>query len=121
MIKIDHEKSIAIIEIHGTAEMPDIQRAIKALLENPDHLDGMDEIWDFREASLESFTRKDLQDLALFISKHLDKLAKRTALVVKNDLEFGIGRMWDVYAESDAPQERKLFRDIEEAFDWLAT
>lgn len=120
MVKIDREKAIAIIEIRGTPKISDVRQAIEALLENPDHSDGMDEIWDFREASLTAITTKDLQTLAIYVSQYIGKLAKRTAFVVKNDLEYGIGRMWEVYAE-DAPQKRQLFRDIEDAFDWLSS
>ena len=121
MIKIDHEKSIAIIEISGTPKMSDIKQKIIDLMGNPEHFDGMDELWDFRNASLASLTAENIQALSSFVGENLDKLAQRTALVVRRNLEYGIGRMWEAYAEVDAPQKRKLFRDIEEAIDWLTT
>lgn len=118
MIKIDREKSIAVITVQGTPKVSDIRHTIEALLDHPDHLDGMDEIWDFREASL-TFSANELEDLALFVNQHLDKLARHTALVVSKDLEYGIARMWSAYAEAKAPQVRHIFRDMEEALDWL--
>ena len=120
MIRIDHEKAMVVVEIHEKPTTMDIQEAIKAILDNPDHVDGMDEVWDFRHASLTDFTVDNLQSLAMFVSQHLDQLARRTALVVGRDLEHGIARMWIAYAEERAPQERRIFRDVEAALEWLA-
>ena len=77
MITIYRERAIAIIEIHGTPTIEDIKETIDALLKHPDHLDGMDEIWDFRQAAMASFTAEDLRTLALFVKQHLDRLARR--------------------------------------------
>ena len=122
MIKIDLVKNIAFIEVGGTPTHIEIQESINELLKHPDHTDGMDEIWDFRTASMISFNEKELNILAGFVKEHLPKLAKRTALVIAKDLDYGIGRMWMSYAEiSDAIQERQLFRNFEEAVEWLVS
>jgi len=80
----------------------------------------MDEVWDFRNASLANFTVEDLVSLAPSLSQHLDRLGRRVALVVGRDLEYGVGQMWGAYAEENAPRERRLFRCMEEACGWLA-
>ena len=122
MIKIDLVKNIAFIEVGGTPTHIEIQEAIIELLKHPDHTDGMDEVWDFSKASVKSFNEKELGILANFVKERLPRLAKRTALVVAKDLDYGIGRMWMSYAEmSDAIQERQLFRNIEEAVEWLVS
>lgn len=120
MVKIDLAKNIAFIEVNGTPTRRDIQESIDELLKNPDHIDGMDEIWDFSKASMKSFNEKELRDLASYVKARLPKLAKRVAYVVAEDLDYGIGRMWLANAEIfGANQERQLFRSREEAVAWL--
>ena len=122
MIKIDLEKNIASIQINGTPTYLELKEYIDAILTHPDHRDGMDEIWDFSNASLLSLYEKELRILAVFVEERLPKIAKRVAYVIADDVDYGIGRMWMVYAvKSDAHQERKLFRTMEEAIDWLAS
>lgn len=120
MVRIDLEKSIAVIELQGKLTILNVHETVEALLSNPDHKDGMNEVWDFRNASLANFTVEDLTSLAPFLTLHLDRLGKRAALVVGRDLEYGIGQMWSAFAEERAPRERRLFRTMEEAYLWLA-
>jgi hypothetical protein len=120
MVSIDRERGIALIEVQGQPTFHNIHEIVEALLRNADHRDGMDEVWDFRHASLANFTIEDLVSIARFLNDHIDRLGKRAALVVGRDVEYGIGQMWAGYAEENAPRERRLFRCMEEAFDWLA-
>ena len=119
MIQIDPKKNLAVIEINGKPTILNICEIVETLLSNPDHTDGMDEVWDFRNASLANFTIEDLTFLAPFLARHLDRLGKRAALVVGRDVEYGIGQMWGAFAQEKAPRERRLFRSMEDAFLWL--
>ena len=121
MVRIDREKKIAVLEIQGTTTFLNIHEIIEALLSHPEHTDGMDEVWDFRDASLANFTAEDLIAIAALLTQHLDRLGRRAALVVGRDLEYGIGQMWRAFAEENAPRDRRLFRSMEEAFAWLAS
>ena len=119
MIQIDLIKNLAVIEIQGQPTILNICEIVEMLLSSPGHTDGMDEVWDFRNASLANFTSEDLTFLAPFLARHLDRLGRRAALVVGRDLEYGIGQMWGAFAEEKAPRERRLFRSMEDAFQWL--
>ena len=122
MIKVEPVKSIVVIEVVGTPTHIEIQEAIDEFLRHPDHKDGMDEIWDFRKASMASFNESKLRILADFVKERLPKLAKRVAYVIAKDVDYGIGRMWMTYADIlNAKQERQLFRNMEEAVAWLAS
>lgn len=120
MIQIDLKRNLAVIEIHGQPTIVNICEIVETLLSNPDHTDGMDEVWDFRDASLANFSIEDLTFLAPFLARHLDRLGRRAALVVGRDVEYGIGQMWEAFAKEYAPRERRLFRTMEDAFLWLA-
>lgn len=121
MIKIDLEKKIAFIEIGGSPTHIEIQHSIDELLNHPNHREGMDEIWDFRTASITSINENELKTLANFVQKHIHKLANRVAYVVEKNIKYySIGRMWMVYAEiSNVNQEREIFYNIEDAEKWL--
>ena len=119
MIQIDRESAIAVIEINGIPTKTNIQETIEELLNHLDHVDGMDEIWDFRNALLADVTAEHIQSCIPTIARHLDRLGKRAALVAGSELGFGLGIMWEVYAEDKAPRERCIFRDMESALGWL--
>lgn len=61
MIKIDADKNIAYIEVSNTPTHTDIIEAVEELFNHPDHVDGMNELWDFTNASMESFDREELK------------------------------------------------------------
>ncbi len=120
MIRIDLGKEIAFIEIGGTPTLSEIQESIGELLDHPDHKAKMDEIWDFRSASMSSFGREELQGLAACVKVHLAQLGERVAHVIAKDVDYGIGRMWTTYASIyGANQHRTVVYSIEDALRWL--
>ena len=69
-----------------------------------------------------SFNENELVILASYVKERLPKLAKRVAYVVAEDIDYGIGSMWLSNASiSIVNQERKLFRNIEEAVHWIVS
>ncbi len=111
--------TVAAVELHGSLQRADIERAILALLAHPAYVGGMNELWDFRNAHIARIQASDLMALARFVALHLERLGKRTAIVVGRDVDYGVARMWEGYAEQAAPQERRVFRDRDEAMAWL--
>lgn len=118
-ITIDKASKIAIVDVGEACSISDIQKATTAMLAHPDHIDKMESIFDFRNANLASITSRDMERYAKWLAPHIPRLALRTAILVTRDLEFGIIRMWNVYSENDAPQQRKVFRDMDKAREWL--
>lgn len=118
-ITIDKVSKIAIVDVGEACKISDMQEATTALLAHPDHIDNMESIFDFRNANLESITSRDMKIYAKWLAPYVPRLALRIAILVARDLEFGIVRMWDVYSENDAPQQRKVFRDMDKAREWL--
>jgi hypothetical protein len=61
-----------------------------------------------------------LDDLHVIIEKTREKWAGgKTAILVARDLDFGVARMFQVFAEGIAV-EFEVFRDVESAYAWLA-
>ena len=118
-IQIDSESAIALIDVGEASTVSEIERAIEALLAHPDYVDGMDSIFDYRRCDFSKARPEDLKSIAHFLVPHLPRFAKRVSLVVDRDLEYGVARMYGVYAEEIAPRERRIFRDIDAAREWL--
>ncbi|MFC1884548.1 hypothetical protein ACFL2O_07245 [Thermodesulfobacteriota bacterium] len=78
-------------------------------------------LWDFREADLSKIKTEEFAELARLIKRKADlRQGGKTALVFKRDLEFGLGRMFEVFSElEDLSFEFMSFRSIEEAREWL--
>lgn len=118
-ISIDTHNKIAIIDVGKMTTLNELQDAVLALLTHPDHVDGMEAIFDFREADLVNISREDINSYAKWLYPYLPKLAVKVATVVSRDLEFGIVRMWNTYSEGIIDQSRMIFREMDAAQEWL--
>lgn len=88
---------------------------------------GLDEkqtlfvIWDFSKVSNIDLPIEKMYQI-LTIGKKLAELRKtgKTAIVVPQDLGFGLGRMYEAYSEIEMfPTENRAFRTMEQAWQWL--
>ena len=71
-------------------------------------------------------TSNDLTGDDIFaISEYSAKLGellegKKMAVVLQDDLDYGLGRMWKSFTEVRAPFEIQLFRDRDKAEKWIS-
>ena len=78
-------------------------------------------LWDITRADLSSWQADQIISLVKKAKgySHL-RAGGKTAIVISKDLNFGISRMFQSYAENDKIEfEIKVFRDIEKAKEWL--
>ena len=74
---------------------------------------------DVRESrSLANRSIEEIRRIAEFIGPHAERIGGRCAVVTGNDLQFGLGRMGAVHAES-VGVNASIFRDIAPALEWL--
>lgn len=118
-VQIDLESAIALVDVGEASSTAEIINAIETLLAHPDYVDGMDSIFDYSRCDFSKLSAENLKSVAHFLVPHLPRLAKRINLVVGRDLEYGLARMYGVYAEDIAPRERHIFRDIDSAREWF--
>jgi hypothetical protein len=78
-------------------------------------------LWDLTDASLADLTREDAKAILATAMAHCDsRRAGRTAIVAPGDLEFGMCRMYGIFAElRDHPVAHGVFRGEAEARAWL--
>ncbi|MEX0941517.1 MAG: hypothetical protein WD002_03125 [Pseudomonadales bacterium] len=117
-IAIDTSLAIAWLQLEGAIAVRHIIEVSDAELSHPDFTDGMDTIWDMRQADLRAVTPDAMLEILRRVKPRHSRLAKRAAFLVDSDLQFGIIRMWQVYGQ-DVPQDREIFRDSDDALKWL--
>lgn len=118
-VQVDSESAIALVDVGEASSVAEIIKAVEALLAHPDFVDGMDAIFDYSRCDFSKVSAEDLKSIARFLVPHLSRFANRVNLVVERDLEYGLARMYGVYAEEIAPSERRIFRDIDTAREWF--
>jgi hypothetical protein len=66
-------------------------------------------------------TTDDMRSIAKLNNQYSAKLGHaKCALLLTHDLEFGLGRMWEVFVENEWDVTEKLFKSREEAIKWLS-
>ncbi len=79
------------------------------------------ELVDGREVNRHASTRQGLELLSSMVKQAEDEIRGRhVAMVATDDLTFGMFRMWELRRE-DLDYEVRVFRDFDEALDWLKT
>lgn len=116
-VRIDLEERIAWIDLGSAAAVTEIREKLSQLLAHPDYDAGLDVIYDCRRADFSAISATDLQSLAGFLAANRYR-PKRSAMVVSRDVDYGVARMWAVYAQA-RPTERAVFRQVDEAHDWI--
>jgi hypothetical protein len=78
-------------------------------------------IWDLGNGSLHKIPPRDLRSIVERAGPYtVARAGGRTAIVVHNDLDFGLSRMFEAFAElGEVPFEIRVFRDITGAKEWL--
>ena len=79
------------------------------------------EFVDLSDADMRQVTTRGLEALAKDIEKIFSKLgieSIKTAVYSPSDMPFGLGRVYQAWADS-SPELVRVFRDRREAIDWL--
>ncbi len=119
MIRMTIDDGIVTFAAIGKLSVDELIEQIDIYLQHPDRVEGMPSIWDGREADMSIISPNELRKLALAMGPHMNKFGTRSAIVVRNPLQFGMARVWQAFAEQKAPQQRRIFMNIEQARLWL--
>lgn len=79
------------------------------------------EIYDAREIGGDRFTSAEMQKLAVYLKSHADRraLGSKTAVVVNNDIDFGLSRMILSLTDQEVPYKIEVFRTMDMAHQWF--
>jgi len=112
---IFENKGVLFICIEGDPMVSDIKQALDQI-RNESGYNHLSRLWDFRKASFD-FSAEELEEIASYAST-ADLDPSRVAMLVGQDLSFGVSRMYEAYRKSPMT-DVNVFREEAEAVEWL--
>ncbi len=117
-IRKSRHENVIIVEATGLVNMNTIIDTGMALARHEDFEKGMNQVYDISRATTD-MPAPEIKQLVLEFDNYRSLFGEnyRLALVVARDLDYGLGRMFQVYA-GELSIETGVFRSLEEAEDW---
>lgn len=115
----DPETGILTFSAAGVCSMEEFVTTVERAQGTPAYWPGVSILWDCRELDGSIMDDDAMREIVTFDEKHAGKRGRgRPAFVCSRDLEFGLLRMFQAFADR-LPTEFRVFRDYEEATAWL--
>ncbi|MCE1205581.1 MAG: hypothetical protein LWW79_13365 [Holophagaceae bacterium] len=111
---------VFVVKTSGLAELPIFLAFIDALLAHPAWGPGARLLVDHRALDVSPFTFGAVQELADQCARRAQAIGPaRIALLVADDLGYGMNRMWAALVQGRLDFTGSIFKSQEEALAWL--
>lgn len=114
--KIDKERRLVLSSGTGVLTREDILGHMDRLSKDPDFDPDFSQLVDFRQITEVEFGPEDVRQ---FAERNIYSSRARRAIVVKDDLQFGLARMFEIHRELHGETGIRVFRSYDEAVDWI--
>ena len=105
--------------VRGAITADEVRSTLEKVYALKDINPGASALWDLREADIKIPT-EDARHLSDFVGKLIGEgVGGKAALIVPEDFEFGMARMYETILASQSRKRVKVFRDWGEASSWL--
>ncbi|MCM8526567.1 MAG: hypothetical protein NE327_08635 [Lentisphaeraceae bacterium] len=109
-----------LVEITGGANLDLLKEMVSKAMEHPSWHSSIPALVDFRGFSAKGLSSDDVYELSELCKSLRGVLGDGgCALVMSKELDFGLARMWQMMTESHVDMEIEIFKDIDEAKEWL--
>ena len=116
---VDQEALTMIHTVTGEMTLDEIKSSYEVILSHPEFQEGMNSIWDMRNADASKFDRQDVIRVARYFETQFKNRAKfKVAVIVFRDLEYDLSKIYQV-AAADLPAKIGIFNNLEEAKKWI--
>ena len=117
-VAIDEKNSLIYREFIGLVEVDEITASIESVVNHPNFHPNMKSLNDLRQVTHQA-DKTYVMKIAQAITQYSGKLASgKVAVVASADVVFGMMRMLQSYV-GDVPIDIMIFKDVDEAMDWL--
>ena len=118
--EIHQRNGFVEVVTHGDGDVEVFQEILNEVLRHPDWRPGTPVLIDHSDLNAGPLTVDGMKSLADMIHDARVELgSSRMAILVSEDLEYGLGRMWQVYIEGKWNGASEIFRSREDAVGWL--
>ena len=114
--KIDKERKLVLSSGTGVLTKEDILRHMDRLSKDPDFDPDFSQLMDFRQITGVEFGPQDVRQ---FAERNIFSPRARRAILVKDNLQFGLARMFEIHRELNGETGIRVFRTFDEAMDWI--
>jgi len=117
---INKKDNLRIHKVTGSILFDELMDELKAIYTQPDFNPEMNTLWDLCDADVSSFPSDQVQHIQSFVSQYWGGSGKsRSALIVSDDVAYGLSRMYEILSEGKTAGKIMVFRDYEEASNWV--
>jgi hypothetical protein len=115
---IDDENSLTVFTIEGELTAEEI---VHYSCEYYDKKPTMLVLWDGTRGSVRKISNNGFQEIAIQMKNCTSKRkGGKTAFVGKSELDFGLGRVYEAFADIEQlPIAYRTFKTVEDAREWL--
>jgi len=117
-LRYDREKEVLCVAVKGPLTPEEFEGALKDIIRSDQFPPDIRSLWDMREADLKDIDRGIEERLINIRKEYPERGSARVAVVVVNDRDFGMSRMYQSLSE-DLSRPMQVFRSYTEAEDWL--
>jgi hypothetical protein len=117
-IRYDNEKGLLYGSLCSPLTYDEFQSAIETITQSPEYPPDVRTLWDLRQLDFKQTDRKFGETLIAIKQRFPERGTARLAFVVKDDLGFGMSRMYEALADR-LPQQTKVFKSYSEGENWL--
>lgn len=114
--KIDKQHRLVLSTASGTLTLDDFLSHQSRLLKDPDFDASYCQLADFTQVTQLVPVQGGVEKVA---RKDVFSPTSRRAIVVKNDLQYGFARMFQIHRDLSGERGIRVFRKIDEALDWI--
>ncbi len=118
-IKYDQNRELLHISVQGTPDFDEFASIFETITNSNDYPPNIRAIWDFRNSDISSVNSEMLKHLIEIRKRFEKRNTCRSALIVSSNMQYGMGRMFQMLSEGKIPHEFMVFRDYEECEQWL--
>jgi hypothetical protein len=118
--QIDKARNHRSHKVNGSISVDEIKKMLATFYQSSEYDPDMDVLWDLRDADFSSVRSEDVASLTGMVEKFWGQGGKaKAALIVSGDLDFGLSRMYEMLLTGSSPEKVMVFRDYDEAKNWL--
>jgi ATP phosphoribosyltransferase regulatory subunit HisZ len=114
--KIDKERRLVMSTAVGVLSKADVLWHQDQLLKDPDFDPSFSQLSDLTHATGFDVTAADMRELT---ARTIFSSEARRAVIVNNELAYGLSRMFEILRESKGERGIRVFRKLEDALDWI--